>query len=75
MLFHHFSALSGIHIYLNKTDSGCAFACALGFMEITNPLLQARWFVTVAPFNYVKYLFLIYIPYTLPSNNNSFIIF
>ncbi|XP_026315461.1 transmembrane protein 136-like [Hyposmocoma kahamanoa] len=45
MLFHHFSALSGINTYMGKENHGCAFACALGFMEITNPLLQARWFL------------------------------
>ncbi|XP_075974568.1 TLC domain-containing protein 5-like isoform X2 [Anticarsia gemmatalis] len=45
MLFHHFSALAAITIYMQMDYTGCTFACTLVLMEITNPLLQMRWFL------------------------------
>ncbi|XP_047509287.1 TLC domain-containing protein 5-like [Pieris napi] len=45
MLVHHISALIAINIYMGKDNTGCTFACTLALMEITNPLLQSRWFL------------------------------
>ncbi|KAL4715540.1 hypothetical protein ACJJTC_009166 [Scirpophaga incertulas] len=45
MLCHHVSALVAITIYMQKEYTGCTFACTLAMMEVTNPLLQARWFL------------------------------
>ncbi|KAG6445683.1 TLC domain-containing protein 5 [Manduca sexta] len=45
MLCHHISALIAITIYMQKQYTGCTFACTLALLEITNPLLQIRWFL------------------------------
>ncbi|KAM3964318.1 TLC domain-containing protein 5-like [Aphomia sociella] len=45
MLCHHASALIAITIYMQKDYTGCTFACTLALLEVTNPLLQTRWFL------------------------------
>ncbi|KAJ8730949.1 hypothetical protein PYW08_002362 [Mythimna loreyi] len=45
ILFHHLAALLSITRYMHKDHTGCTFACTLVLMELTNPLLQARWFL------------------------------
>ncbi|XP_045495161.1 TLC domain-containing protein 5-like [Colias croceus] len=45
MLCHHICALIAINIYMSKEYTGCTFACTLALMEVTNPLLQTRWFL------------------------------
>ncbi|XP_026733269.1 transmembrane protein 136-like [Trichoplusia ni] len=45
LLSHHTCALLAITRYMQKGHSGCTFACTLVLLEITNPLLQIRWFL------------------------------
>ncbi|CAG4972239.1 unnamed protein product [Parnassius apollo] len=45
MMCHHFSALAAINLYISKQNGGCIFACTIALLEITNPLLQTRWFL------------------------------
>ncbi|XP_052754723.1 TLC domain-containing protein 5-like [Galleria mellonella] len=45
ILFHHASALIAITLYMQKDYTGCTFACTLALLEVTNPLLQIRWFL------------------------------
>ncbi|XP_028040262.1 transmembrane protein 136-like [Bombyx mandarina] len=45
MLVHHTSALVAVTVYTQKDYTGCTFACTLAFLEVTNPLLQLRWFL------------------------------
>ncbi|XP_059049578.1 TLC domain-containing protein 5-like [Achroia grisella] len=45
MLCHHASAVIAITMYMQKIYKGCTFACTLTLLEITNPLLQIRWFL------------------------------
>lgn len=48
MLYHHvFCVLSLVRI-LFKGYSGAQATCSLGSMELTNPFLQARWFLRTA---------------------------
>ncbi|XP_072938796.1 TLC domain-containing protein 5-like [Epargyreus clarus] len=51
MLCHHASALIGINIYMNKDYTGCTFACTVALLELTNPLLQIRWFLRECGYN------------------------
>ncbi|CAK1601239.1 unnamed protein product [Parnassius mnemosyne] len=51
MLIHHFSALAAINLYISKQNTGCIFACTIALLEITNPLLQTRWFLRNAGHN------------------------
>lgn len=46
ILVHHLSALVAVNVYMGKRHAGCTFACTLALMEITNPFLQTRWYVT-----------------------------
>lgn len=46
ILVHHLSALVAVNVYMGKRYAGCTFACTLALMEITNPFLQTRWYVT-----------------------------
>ncbi|XP_073948881.1 uncharacterized protein isoform X2 [Choristoneura fumiferana] len=34
-----------IDFYMQKEQTGCTFSCTLALMEVTNPLLQTRWFL------------------------------
>ncbi|XP_050674009.1 TLC domain-containing protein 5-like isoform X2 [Leptidea sinapis] len=45
MLCHHICALIAIDIYMSKENTGCTFPCTMALMEVTNPLLQTRWFM------------------------------
>ncbi|KAJ8721661.1 hypothetical protein PYW07_002436 [Mythimna separata] len=45
ILFHHLAALLSITRYMHKERTGCTFSCTMVLMELTNPLLQARWFL------------------------------
>lgn len=48
MLYHHiFCVLSLVRIIF-KGYSGAQATCSLGSMELTNPFLQARWFLRTA---------------------------
>ncbi|KAJ0175422.1 hypothetical protein K1T71_008581 [Dendrolimus kikuchii] len=51
MLCHHTTALLAINIYMQKSHTGCTFACTMALLEITNPLLQTRWFIRNAGFD------------------------
>nr|CAH7725458.1 unnamed protein product [Callosobruchus chinensis] len=45
MIAHHAYSIIALFRMLFKGYSGAQATCALGSMEITNPLLQARWFI------------------------------
>ncbi|KAG5866431.1 hypothetical protein JTB14_029682 [Gonioctena quinquepunctata] len=45
MLAHHVYSVCALFRMLFKGYSGAQTTCALGSMEITNPMLQARWFI------------------------------
>lgn len=45
MVSHHIYSCISLYRILMKGTTGGQTACALGTMEITNPLLQARWFI------------------------------
>ncbi|XP_041985910.1 TLC domain-containing protein 5-like [Aricia agestis] len=45
ILLHHASALVGVNVYMGKENTGCSFPCTVALLEITNPLLQTRWFL------------------------------
>ncbi|KAI8422514.1 hypothetical protein MSG28_006327 [Choristoneura fumiferana] len=45
ILFHHFCSILAIDFYMQKEQTGCTFSCTLALMEVTNPLLQTRWFL------------------------------
>lgn len=45
MVAHHIFSCYALLRIVYKNYSGAQSTCALGCMEITNPLLQARWFI------------------------------
>ncbi|KAG5866432.1 hypothetical protein JTB14_029683 [Gonioctena quinquepunctata] len=45
MVAHHIYSVCAMSRILFKGYSGALATCALGFMELTNPFLQARWFI------------------------------
>ena len=45
MIAHHVYSAFALQRMLYKPNSGAQATCALGCMEITNPLLQTRWFL------------------------------
>lgn len=45
MIAHHIYSVFALFRMLFKGYSGAQATCALGSMEITNPLLQLRWFI------------------------------
>lgn len=45
MICHHLCAIASLYTMLNKDTSGGQTTCSLGALEVTNPFLQARWFV------------------------------
>ncbi|XP_023019269.1 TLC domain-containing protein 5 [Leptinotarsa decemlineata] len=45
MIAHHIYSVCALFRMLFKGYSGAQATCALGSMEITNPFLQARWFI------------------------------
>lgn len=45
MVSHHIYSCIALYRILMQGTTGGQTACALGTMEITNPLLQARWFI------------------------------
>lgn len=48
MIAHHVYSIIALGRVLHNGTSGGQTACALGAMESTNPLLQARWFIRSA---------------------------
>ncbi|XP_044732345.1 TLC domain-containing protein 5-like [Chrysoperla carnea] len=48
MLCHHIFSLSALIRLFSRSTSGAQACCALGGAEITNPLLQLRWFLRYA---------------------------
>nr|XP_026501350.1 transmembrane protein 136-like [Vanessa tameamea] len=65
ILWHHVSALIAVGIYMNKTYSGCTFACTLALMEITNPFLQTRWLLRDSGYGQTKLYFLVELTYLI----------
>ncbi|XP_063822987.1 TLC domain-containing protein 5-like isoform X2 [Ostrinia nubilalis] len=65
MLCHHTSALYAITIYMQKQYTGCTFACTLAMMEVTNPFLQARWFLRYEGYDTTMLYFLVEVTYLL----------
>ncbi|XP_050347164.1 TLC domain-containing protein 5-like [Nymphalis io] len=65
ILGHHISALIAVGIYMNKTYSGCTFACTLALMEITNPILQTRWLLRDSGYGHTKLYFLVELTYLI----------
>ncbi|KAL0880664.1 hypothetical protein ABMA27_001883 [Loxostege sticticalis] len=63
MLCHHGSALYAITIYMTKDYTGCCFACTLAFMEVTNPLLQTRWFLRDEGYDTTMIYYLVEVAY------------
>lgn len=45
MLAHHVYSVCALRRMLYKSNGGAQTTCALGSMEITNPMLQIRWFL------------------------------
>ncbi|EFA01982.1 TLC domain-containing protein 5 [Tribolium castaneum] len=45
MLAHHLYSVCALRRMLYKNNSGAQATCALGSMEISNPMLQIRWFL------------------------------
>ncbi|CAG9818571.1 unnamed protein product [Phaedon cochleariae] len=45
MIAHHVYSVCALFRMLFKVYSGAQATCALGSMELTNPFLQARWFI------------------------------
>ncbi|RZC41807.1 TRAM LAG1 CLN8 domain containing protein [Asbolus verrucosus] len=45
MIAHHVYSVFALQRMLYKNNSGAQATCALGSMEITNPMLQIRWFL------------------------------
>lgn len=45
MISHHLCSIVALWVMLRKETSGGQATCCLGALEITNPFLQARWFV------------------------------
>lgn len=48
MMCHHLLCIAALAKMIFKGYSGGQATCALGSMEITNPFLQARWFLRSA---------------------------
>eukprot|EP00042_Codosiga_hollandica_P022481 m.83224 g.83224 ORF g.83224 m.83224 type:complete len:269 (+) comp50804_c0_seq8:72-878(+) len=47
MLIHHMTSATGLLFSLCVGVSGCELLATIGGAEVTNPLLQARWFLKV----------------------------
>ncbi|XP_044749013.1 TLC domain-containing protein 5-like [Coccinella septempunctata] len=45
MIVHHIYSIYTLKSLLSKGYSGAQACCSIGCMEITNPLLQLRWFI------------------------------
>lgn len=45
MIVHHIYSIFAIRSILCKGRSGAEATCSLGMMEVTNPILQTRWFL------------------------------
>jgi hypothetical protein len=45
MIAHHIYSVFALNRMLHKHYSGAQATCALGSMEISNPMLQSRWFL------------------------------
>lgn len=45
MMFHHIFSTIAIYRVILKEYPGAQSACALGCMEVSNPLLQIRWYI------------------------------
>ncbi|XP_073990170.1 TLC domain-containing protein 5-like [Rhodnius prolixus] len=64
MLIHHLASIVAILFILLDGKSGAEAIGGLGSLELTNPLLQARWFLrtfnkkNTPLYNFVEYLFL-----------------
>ncbi|CAD0199691.1 unnamed protein product [Chrysodeixis includens] len=63
MLSHHICALFAITRYMQKGHSGCTYACTLVLLEITNPLLQIRWFLKYHGYSKSKAYFAVEVAY------------
>ncbi|RZF39344.1 hypothetical protein LSTR_LSTR000865 [Laodelphax striatellus] len=65
MLLHHIASITSLGCILVMGQSGAEGVAGLGSMEVTNPLLQARWFLRTAGYNrtpihtLVEWLFII----------------
>ncbi|XP_039285184.1 TLC domain-containing protein 5 [Nilaparvata lugens] len=51
MLLHHVASIISLGCILAMGLSGAEAVAGLGSMEVTNPLLQARWFLRTAGYN------------------------
>ncbi|KPJ13391.1 Transmembrane protein 136 [Papilio machaon] len=51
MLCHHLCSIIAINMYLSMENTGCTFACTIALLEVTNPLLQTRWFLRDGGYN------------------------
>lgn len=45
MLAHHMISLFGLFIVLHQARYACEMSAVVGASEVTNPLLQLRWFL------------------------------
>ncbi|XP_050303516.1 TLC domain-containing protein 5-like [Anthonomus grandis grandis] len=48
MMAHHLISLLGLTRFIFKGYTGAQVTCSLGSMELTNPFLQARWYLRTA---------------------------
>ncbi|KAF9409921.1 hypothetical protein HW555_010853 [Spodoptera exigua] len=65
MLFHHIAALIAITRYMQKDYTGCTYSCTLVLLEITNPLLQTRWFLKHEGYGKTKLYFMVELLYLI----------
>ena len=45
MLLHHMVSLFGLLLVLHQARYACEMSAVIGASEVTNPLLQTRWFM------------------------------
>ncbi|CAH1646799.1 unnamed protein product [Spodoptera littoralis] len=63
MLLHHITALVAITRYMQKDCAGCTYSCTLVLLEITNPVLQTRWFLKHEGYGNTTFYFIVEVLY------------